>query len=225
MLAESLVDPQAQIEQEPGRGSPAEYAERFLDQELMKGLTLLEEGDDDPSAIDLISKDIWEEGDPHRFAESLYSSKRESMLTPYDLGEFASMKLFKLKNYNIGFALKSDGDIVAVHNNAGVRGAGPALMTAAIRNGGSKLDHFDGFLTGFYESNGFGKVVGVDAWNDEYAPDGWQYETVNIWDPRNSVYAKELAKYNKMEEVPKELMAKIQSYEKGKPDIVYRVKG
>ena len=225
LLSESLIDTEDRLEQPQGGGSASEFAERFADQELMKGIALLEEGDDDPNALQLIKADAWEEGDPHRYAESLYSSKRGSFLTPYSLGEFASMRLFKLKNYNIGFAVKSDGDIVAVHNNASVRGTGPELMKAAIRNGGSKLDHFDGFLTGFYEQNGFSKVVHIDAWNDEYAPEGWQYETVNIWDPRTSVYEKELKKHNRMDDVPRELRAKIQAYEAGKPDIVYRARG
>lgn len=225
ILAEALVEPEERIEQTPGGGSASEYAERFADHEMMKGIALLEEGEEDPGALERIKADDWEEQNPQRFMESLTASKRGAFLTPYSTEELASMKLFKLNGYNIGFAIKSDGDIVSVHNNAGVRGAGTELMQAAVRNGGSKLDHFDGFLTGFYEKNGFSKVVGVDAWNDEYTPDGWQYEKVNIWDPRTSVYARELAKYDKMDDVPRELRAKIQSYEEGKPDIVYRVKG
>jgi hypothetical protein len=98
-------------------------------------------------------------------------------------------------------------------------------MEAAIRNGGSKLDHFDGFLTGFYDSNGFSKIVGSDGWNDEYAPDGWEYEPVNIWDPNTSVYSRELNKHQRMDEVPRELKEKIQSYKAGRPDIIYRVRG
>jgi len=225
LLAESLVEPDDRLELEQGGGSASEYAERFADHELMKGIALLEEGEDDPSALELIASDAWEEQNPQRFVESLTASKRGAFLTPYTPEELSSMKLFKLNGYNIGFAIKSDGDIVSVHNNAGVRGAGTALMTAAVRNGGSKLDHFDGFLTGFYDKNGFSKVVHVDAWNDEYTPDGWQYETVNIWDPRTSVYAKELKKYERMDDVPRELRAKIQAYESGRPDIVYRVRG
>lgn len=225
LLAEALVDGEDRLEIEQGGGSAQEYAERYADHELMKGIALLEEGEENPGVLESIEGDAWEPGDPHRFAESLYASKRESFLTPYTLGELASTNLFKLKGYKIGFAIKGDGDLIAVHNNAGVRGAGVSLMKAAIRNGGSKLDHFDGFLTGFYDQNGFSKVVNVDAWNDEYAPQGWNYETVNVWDPRRSVYAKQLAKYGQMEDVPQELRAKIQAYESGRPDIVYRVRG
>lgn len=225
LLAESLIEPEERLEVQPGGGSAKEYAERYADQELMKGIALLEEGEDSPDVLSAISADNWEQPDPQRFLASLNSSKRQSFLSPYSPEEFASMRLFKLEGFDIGFAVKSDGDIVSVHNNAGIRGAGQALMQAAIRNGGTKLDHFDGFLTGFYEKNGFGKVVNVDAWNDEWAPSGWEYEKVNIWDPRNSVYAKELAKYDKMDDVPTELRAKIQQYESGKPDIVYRVRG
>ena len=223
MLSESLVEPEERLEITSGGGSAKEYAERFADQELMKGIALIEEGEDNPDVISAISSDDWEQPDPHKFLASVNSSTRQSFLSPYTPEEFAAMRLFKLEGYNVGFAIKSDGDVVSVHNNAGIKGAGQALVLAAIRSGGVKLDHFDGFLTGFYEKNGFGKVVNVDAWNDEWAPNGWEYETVNIWDPRKSVYASELKKYS-MDDMPRELRAKIQQYESGKPDIVYRVR-
>jgi len=226
MLAEALIDKEDSIEQMPGGGSSGEYSERYADHELMKGVVgSLNEGEVNTEVVQAIDNDMWEEGDPHRFAESLYASQRSAYLTPYSLGELASMNLFKLSGHKMGFAIKADGDIVAVHNNAGVSGVGTTLMVAATRNGGSKLDHFDGFLTGFYDGNGFGKIVAIDAWNDEYAPEGWEYELVNIWDPRTSVYAEQLKKYNKIDEVPSELRAKIQAYESGKPDIIYRIRG
>lgn len=223
-LAEALIEPDDRLDFEQGGGSAVEYSERFADQELMKGVAMLEEGNETSGVLELIDADAWEEGDPHRFAESLYSSQRGEFLTPYSLSEFSSMNLYKLKSHNMGFAIKNDGDVIAVHNNAGIRGAGPLLMQASIRNGGTKLDHFDGFLTNFYNQNGFGGVVNVDAWNDDYAPDNWKYEPVNIWDPRTSVYAEQLQKYTKIEDVPQELRAKIQQYESGRPDIVYRSK-
>lgn len=34
-------------------------------------------------------------------------------------------------------------------------------MKAAIRNGGTHLDHFDGFLSDFYKSLGFGKLRSI----------------------------------------------------------------
>lgn len=86
------------------------------------------------------------------------------------------MKLFKVPNIDAGFALKgmdnpNHKDIVAVHNNSSIDKIGGELMKAAIRNGGTHLDHFDGFLSGFYEKLGF-EEIGRDAYNPQYDPDG-----------------------------------------------------
>lgn len=226
VLAESLVEQEELPEQAPASGDAGEYAERLSDHELMKSVVgSLQEGEDNESVLALIRSDEWENPDAQRFMDSLTSSKRGGFLTPYSISELASMNLFKLKDHNLGFAIKNDGDIVSVHNNSGVGGIGEELMTAAVRNGGSKLDHFDGFLTGFYNKTGFGKIVGKDAWNDQYAPENWKYESVNIFDPRTSIYARELAKYDTIGQVPDELKAKIRAYESGRPDIVYRARG
>lgn len=226
MLAENLVEKYVLPEQKPGGGNSEEYAKRASDHEMMKSVFLdLREGESNETALQMIQNDEWEEPNPQRFFESLNSSKRQGYLTAYSLEDLAKMKLFKLKDLNIGFALKDGDDIVSVHNNEGVGGLGKALVAAAVKHGGRKLDHFDGFLTGLYEKSGFGKIVGTDAWNDMYAPDEWEYEPVNIFDPRTSIHAKELRKYDTIEEVPDELKAKIRAYEEGKPDIVYRVMG
>jgi hypothetical protein len=86
------------------------------------------------------------------------------------------MKLFKLRGFNIGFALKQkDGqftEIVAVHNNEpDVRGVGKLLVRAAVQNGGRYLDHFDGFLSPLYQSSGF-REYARDKYDPKYDPDG-----------------------------------------------------
>ena len=69
-----------------------------------------------------------------------------------------------------GFALKPDGDIVAVFNSAEApRGGIYATMQAAVEAGGLKLDAFDTMLPGIYETVGFRPVAKV-TWNDEFAP-------------------------------------------------------
>lgn len=168
----------------------------------------------------LIKTDQWEEPNPQAFLASLTSGKRSEMLTPYSAGDLAKMHLFKVRGFNAGFAIKSDGDIVAVHNNTGVGGVGGELMKAAKRNGGTKLDHFDGFLSGFYERFGF-KVVSHEAWNDDYAPHGWKYTPVDFFDPQQSVYAK-AANSTPEEQWSPELIDAKKRYESGKPDVVYR---
>jgi hypothetical protein len=109
-----------------------------------------------------------------------------------------------------------------VFNNSGYGGLASSLLKTAIRFGGNKLDHFDGFLTGLYEKNGF-KVKNKDEWNDDYAPNNWKYEKINIYNPETSVYANEINKYIKnAEELPLELKNAIKRYSEGKPDIIYR---
>lgn len=199
-----------------------EYGQRAWQQSLLEGGFLTETGNqpDSQALSNLIKTDQWEQPNPQAFLASLTSGKRSEMLTPYSAGELAKMHLFKVQGFNAGFAVKSDGDIVAVHNNTGVPGVGGELIKAAIRNGGTKLDHFDGFLSGFYERFGF-KVVSHDAWNDDYAPQGWKYTPVDFMDPSQSVYAKE-ARATPEEQWSQELRDAKERYASGRPDVVYR---
>lgn len=110
------------------------------------------------------------------FKQSMGKSKHGEMLTPYSTNELAQMKLYKLVGYNIGFALKKkDGkykEIVAVHNNEpDVKNIGKDLMRAAIKYGGCYLDHFDGYLSSFYDSLGF-EEIDRDKFDPQYDQDG-----------------------------------------------------
>ncbi len=172
------------------------------------------------SLVELITNNEFDVNSPE-FSKSLKSGKRGEFLTDYTADEYGKMKTYKVKGYNVGFAIKSDGDIVSVHNNSGIGGVGSVLIQAAKSMGGTKLDHFDGFLTGLYSKNGF-KVVGSDEWNDDYAPNDWEYQPVDIFNPQFSIYADELKKYSDISQVPNELKRKIELYKNGKPDIVYR---
>ncbi len=168
----------------------------------------------------LIKNNQWEQSNPENFIRSLRSGKRPEMLQPYSAREFDQINLYKVIGFNAGFGIKQDGTIVAVHNNTGIRGIGTELINAAKRNGGTKLDHFDGFLTGFYERLGF-KVIKHEPFNDDYAPNDWNYSAIDFFDPQQSVYAKEANKIPK-EQWPKELLAAKNRYDAGKPDVVYR---
>lgn len=53
--------------------------------------------------------------------------------------------------------------------------ASAQLMIQAVANGGTKLDCFDGGLRRMYSSVGFVPVARV-AFNEEYAPPGWNFE-------------------------------------------------
>ncbi len=181
-------------------------------------LSELNENNND--VISLIKNNEFEIDNIENFIESINQSSRSEYLTQYSKSDFNDMTTYKLKDYNIGYAIKSDGDIVSVHNNSNIGGIGKELIKSAIKNGGKKLDHFDGFLIGFYEGLGF-KVVGSDEWNDDYAPSNWNYEPIDIYNPLTSIYTHELRKYEP-NKIPKELKRKIELYKEGKPDIVYR---
>lgn len=128
--------------------------------------------------VDMINSNQWEEPNPESFLNSLMQSKHKEMLTVYSTSELSQMKLFKLPNYNIGYALKNNehaphSEVVAVHNNEpSIKGIGEVLMQSAIRNGGCYLDHFDSEkLTNLYSSLGY-EEIGRDEYNAEYDPDG-----------------------------------------------------
>jgi hypothetical protein len=92
--------------------------------------------------------------------------------------ELSNARLFRTENGS-GFAIKPDGDIVAVFQSANETGSvGYSMIQAAVEAGGRKLDAFDTFLPGIYEAAGF-KPVARLPWNDEFAPPGWNKDTFN----------------------------------------------
>ncbi|HEY5590344.1 MAG TPA: hypothetical protein VIK55_04930 [Paludibacter sp.] len=128
--------------------------------------------------ISLIKNNEWEKPDSRRFYESLKKSKHGAMLTDYSPQELSMMKLFKLKGYDIGYALKKFNnkgfkEIVAVYNNSEVGGIGQILVQSAIKNGGCYLDHFDGMLSNLYRGMGF-----IEYNRDKYDP---QYDPNNAF--------------------------------------------
>ena len=127
-----------------------------------------------------------------RFQKSLYSGERSSFLSYYSREELSKMNLVLVKGHNAGFALKGGNDIVSVHNNSSLRNIGRELMNAATQYGGNKLDHFDGFLSGLYRTLGFTDVYEVYQWADQYAPENWFYDPVDVFDPNASIYAEPL---------------------------------
>lgn len=126
--------------------------------------------------VQAIEQDDWDNSNPAAFRAALNKSKHKEMLTDYSEEELAQMKLFKLRGFDIGFALKEkDGkhqEIVAVFNNEpDVRGIGKKLVHAAIKHGGRYLDHFDGYLSDLYQSLGFDEYK-RDKFDPQYDPDG-----------------------------------------------------
>ncbi len=93
----------------------------------------------------------------------------------YAAEEYQAKRLFVTEDATAGFALSADGDIVSVFS-APKSGNGRAVMALAVQVGGRRLDCFDTALPGYYAAHGFRAVARL-AWNDEYAPTGWNKDT------------------------------------------------
>lgn len=65
-------------------------------------------------------------------------------------------------NGRYGFIVKQDGELIALFSM--VRRSGDELVQQAIELGANRLDCFDGYLTGFYERNGFMEVDRLANW-------------------------------------------------------------
>lgn len=168
-----------------------------------------------------------------RFAQSLYAGKRSGFLSYYSNEELAKMDLYLIEGENAGFAIKDGDDIVSVHNNSSLRGLGKVFIDKAISVGGAKLDHFDGFLSGLYRKYGFTDVYEVYQWDEQYKPQGWDYDAVDIFNPKTSIYADGIEdKYNLGREVTVEAedsfkidivpADKVNQYRHGRPDVIMR---
>lgn len=126
--------------------------------------------------VALIQNNQFEVNNYERFLNSLFKGKNKAFLSNYSAEDLQKeFKTFQLKGYDIGYAIKNDGDITSVFNNSNVRNIGKELIQSAISNGGKKLDHFDGFLSQLYEPLGFKEKQRLQ-WDDQYAPKDWDYD-------------------------------------------------
>lgn len=115
--------------------------------------------------------------DADTFADSIRKcSARRAFLTVYTADEYRAMRCYLTPDLCAGFAVTRTGEIVSLHNAGKQRGLGDALVDAAIRAGGWRLDCFDGYLSALYARHGF-VVIERMTWDDTYAPEGWDYAT------------------------------------------------
>jgi hypothetical protein len=133
---------------------------------------LIIESKDKDDVIELIQKNDLQTT-PEEFYNSLNKSKHKEMLTEYSIEELSKMKLYKVPNYNIGYAIDNEHNIVAVHNNEStINGIGEILIENAIKNGGIYLDHFDvPILNNIYSNLGFKEYKRV-KYDPKYDKDG-----------------------------------------------------
>ena len=93
-----------------------------------------------------------------------------------DPTELSKYRLYRTADGS-GFAIKPDGDIVAVFASASEpKGGSYALLQAAVQAGGKKLDAFNTYLPKIYSRVGFRPVARL-PWNDEFAPPNWDKQT------------------------------------------------
>ena len=176
------------------RRNDLRYNDNLRITELFSDFDISENDNEITSKVQfLIKNNQWEKQNPKAFRDSLLKSKHQMMLTDYTETELSQMKLFKLKGFNIGYALKNHvgkpfSEIVALHNNEpNVHGIGDLLIESAISNGGCYLDHFDvDILNRIYGSHGFIEYD-RDKYNPEYDKNG---EFKNRYGEKDVIYRK-----------------------------------
>lgn len=112
-----------------------------------------------------------------RIAELKRSNPFAAAVDVHSAEEYAHCRLFLTGNGRAGFAL-ADGDmLVSVFSYRGEH-AGDDIVAKAVEQGARRLDCYNirGGLPRLYGRHGFKPVATVD-WNDDYAPDGWDYGT------------------------------------------------
>ena len=121
----------------------------------------------------LINNDLWDVNvTPEEYKNSIISSNRKEFIADYSIEDLSKMKLFKLKDYNIGFALKKrynhiTGEYISenydeascLHNNeSNVFNLGKILIKSFTRYGARYLAYFEiknNYLGKLYSEMGF----------------------------------------------------------------------
>jgi hypothetical protein len=120
-----------------------------------------------PSDADLYRQQMQKLAATNRFAASVHI---------YSTDEYADMRLFVTDDGRSGIAMNGN-EIVSVysHRDSNYPGSAPAMLAVAVEQGGRRLDCFDTALPSLYAEAGFIPVARM-KWNDDYAPDGWDYQ-------------------------------------------------
>ena len=111
----------------------------------------------------------------NRIADLKRNAEVSATVDVHEPEEYLDCDLYLTEDGRAGFAIKNGNELVSVFSYTGER-AGDALVEKAVENGARRLDCFDikGFLPRLYGRHGFQPVARV-RWNDEYAPDDWDY--------------------------------------------------
>lgn len=103
------------------------------------------------------------------------SNRFASSVHIYSDDEYAKMRLFVTDDGSSGIAL-SDDEIVSAfsHRDSKYPNAAKSMLAVAVQQGGRRLDCYDTALPRIYSEAGFVPVARL-KWNDDYAPDDWNY--------------------------------------------------
>ena len=95
----------------------------------------------------------------------------------YDEDEYRNMRLLVTDDGRAGVALKGDEIVSAfAHKDCAHPKSVQSMLSQATALGGHRLDCFDTVLPDLYADAGFVPVARL-KWNDDYAPDEWDYDT------------------------------------------------
>lgn len=101
--------------------------------------------------------------------------KRGAYLSLYSEGEYQHNVCYLTDDKKAGFAL-DNGNVISVFKHPQYNGkATDVLIPEALRQGGNRLDCFNGILPIIYSKFGF-KPVAKIHFNREFAPHEWNYE-------------------------------------------------
>ena len=99
----------------------------------------------------------------------------------YDEDEYRQMRLLVTDDGKGGVALKGDEIVSAfAHKDCAHPKAVQSMLRQATAIGGRRLHCFGTLLPKLYADAGFVPVARL-KWNDDYAPDGWDYDTFRTY--------------------------------------------
>lgn len=110
-----------------------------------------------------------------RISELKKSNPFAAAVDVHDPDEYERCRMFLTEDGRAGFAIAEGDELVSVFSYRG-KHAGDAIVSKAVEMGARRLDCYDidGALPRLYGRHGFKPVAYVD-WDDDYAPDDWDY--------------------------------------------------
>lgn len=163
----------------------AEEITNFLEEQILQYHRLIDRQDIIDTDNYGYNLNIHHINNPAAFYNSITAAKanndHSAFLTSYEQDDYQDMELYVVNAGAAGMAIKKDGDIVSVFKNPDmakkddIDKINKVLLLTAVKNGGLKMDCFDGFLPALYCRYGFRPICKL-KFNDEYAPDGWNFE-------------------------------------------------